>query len=458
MNITVLGLGHLGTVVAAGLAMAGHRVTGVDIDRQRIEALRYGKSPLHEPGLGAWLMGELHSGNLRFLHRDDTEGHLGDIVLIATGTPPTDGGAADLDQVWDALAWLKFFDLQDVVLVMKSTVPPGTGEAVLKDIQGTGARYVANPEFLREGQALQDWRSPERIVVGVEAGDGRSVEAIERMYSSIEAPYIVTDIASAEMIKYASNAFLATRISFINEIASVCDRVGASVDVVSAGLAMDTRTGSRMRAGIGYGGSCFPKDVRALDHLAVACGLDLKLLRAVVQINNRQRMLPLRVLRRRFGDDMAGLAVGVLGLTFKPDTDDVREAASLSLIQALVDEGASVRAFDPQANEAARRLLPPAVKFVETPSEACSGAHAVVLLTEWPEIVAADWWIIAAHMRSPKLLFDGRNALDTDAMSRLGFEYTSVGRGRSVPPHTTRDEPLGKANEQAFGRAVAELT
>ena len=429
MDITVLGLGHLGAVAAAGLAMAGHRVTGVDIDRGRVRALQAGNTPLYEPGLGAWLRCEIHSGNLKFSHRDDMTGPLGEVVLMALGTPPTDCGAADLTQVYDALHWLRTHDLEDRVLVMKSTVPPGTGRAVLKEIQGTGAHYVSNPEFLREGHALDDWRSPDRIVVGVEPGNGWALKGLERMYCGVEAPWVITDVTSAEMIKYASNAFLATRISFINEIASVCDRLGASVDAVSKGLAMDRRMGTRMQAGIGYGGSCFPKDVKALEHLALTEGVNLKLLKSVVQVNNRQRRLPLQSLVERFGEDLSSLTVGVLGLSFKPDTDDIREAASLDLIDSLVGQGAQVKAFDPRANEAAREVLSSPVTFADDPVSACHGANAVALMTEWRDIVGADWPAIAASMHQPKFLFDGRNALDAQAMAALGFHYTGIGRG-----------------------------
>ena len=430
MKITVLGVGHLGVVAAGGLAMAGHQVTGVDIDSRRIEALRAASPPIYEPGLKAWLERGLQEGNLQFLHRDELAGPLGEVVVLAAGTPPTESGAADLDQVWSALAWLKTFDLQDRVLVMKSTVPPGTGRKIVgEELMGTGASYVANPEFLREGRALEDWRSPERIVVGTEESCGRAVKAVKQMYSGIEAPYLITDISSAEMVKYASNAFLATRISFINEIASICDLVGASIDAVSAGISMDARTGSTIRAGIGYGGSCFPKDVAALDQLALAGGAELQLLKSVINVNNRQRLLPLQALRSRFGETLSGLTVGVLGLAFKPDTDDVREAASLDLIRALVHDGATVRAFDPQAAGNARALLPESVVFVETPGEACCGAQAVALLTEWTDIVNADWETISACMRSPRFLFDGRNSLEPGSMIRMGFEYTGVGRG-----------------------------
>lgn len=411
--------------------MAGHQVTGVDIDGRRIQKLRSGEAPLYEPGLETWVRSGVDQGNLRFFHLDEFAGPLGDVVLIATGTPATGDGSADLRQVRVALAWIKGLKPENLVLVMKSTVPPGTGRTVLQqELKGMDVQYVANPEFLREGRALADWKSPDRIVVGAETGAGRSVAVVKEMYSGVRAPYLVTDITSAEMIKYASNAFLATRISFINEIASLCDQVGASVDAVSSGLAMDTRTGSKIHAGVGYGGSCFPKDVRALDYLALASGVNVDLLRSVISINNRQRLLPLHTLRARFPGAVAGLHVGILGLAFKPDTSDVRDAASLDLIRALVDEGVKVRAFDPQANEPARDLLPSTVNFVDGPAEAAQGAQALVLLTEWTEIVEADWKQMAALMCPPKFLFDGRNALEPGAMAELGFEYTGVGRGQ----------------------------
>ena len=432
MKITVVGLGHLGAVAAAGLAMAGHKVIGVDIDSSRIESLRSGRAPFHEPGLETWVRTGVDKGHLRFFHRDEVAQPLGDVALIAAGTPSSANGSADLGQVQSAMAWIKSFSPQDMVVVMKSTVPPGTGRTILReDLKGTKVSYVTNPEFIREGRALADWQSPDRIVVGTEAGDGRSVEVVKEMYSGVNAPYLVTDITSAEMIKYASNGLQATRISFINEIASLCDLVGASVEAVSEGLALDARNGSQIHAGVGYGGSCLPKDIRALDHIARKNGVDAALLRAVVTVNNRQRLLPLHTLRRRFCGDLAGLDVGVLGLAFKPGTNDVRDAPSLDLIKALVYEGAKVRAFDPQANEPAHGLLPPCVDFVDHPMAAARGAQALVLLTEWADIVEADWKAIAKDMRCPKFVFDGRNALEPAVMARLGFEYTGVGRGQA---------------------------
>lgn len=431
LNITVVGLGHLGTVAAAGLAMSGHNVLGVDLDCERIGALRGGRSPVYEPGLDAWVRSGLGKGNLRFMHWDEVAEPLGDAVIIATGTPPTGSGGADLRQVWSALARVKPLINDGSTVVMKSTVPPGAGRLIIdSELKGTGAAYASNPEFLREGRALKDWTHPDRIVVGTEPDDCRAAEIVRLMYSDIDAPFMFTDVNSAEMIKYASNAFLATRISFINEMALLCDRVGASIDAVSAGLAMDSRTGDKISAGVGYGGSCLPKDVRALEYLGLTSGVDLDLLRSVTRTNNRQRLMPLRALRDRFRGSVAGLTVGVLGLAFKPDTDDVREAPCLDLIGAMVDEGATVRAFDPRANDSARMLLPEEVLFVDEPSEAAGGAQAVILLTEWPDIVETDWEAIAAHMRLPRFLYDGRNALEPDAMLKLGFDYAGVGRGQ----------------------------
>ena len=430
MRITVVGLGHLGTVAASGLAMAGHQVTGVDIDDRRIEKLREGVAPVYEPGLDEWVAAGVDRGSLCFFHLGEFAGRLGDVVLVATGTPPSANGEADLSQVRSALAWVRSRNPENLVLVMKSTVPPGSGAAFLRqDLNALDVDYVANPEFLREGRALQDWKFPDRIVLGANHERREAVGVVKKMYSGIEAPYLLTDITSAEMLKYASNAFLATRISFMNEIASFCDQVGASIDAVSKGLAMDARMGDRVRAGIGYGGSCFPKDIRALGSLASAAGIELDLLRSVSSINERQRALPLTRLRARFGGTISGLTVGVVGLAFKPGTNDVRDAASLDLVNALVGEGARVRAFDPQAMEPARELLPSSVDFVTCPEETAQGAEALLLLTEWAEIVEADWVSIAEDMRRPKFVFDGRNALDAGLMTRLGFEYAGVGRG-----------------------------
>ncbi len=429
MDITVIGLGYVGTVAAANLAAAGHQVVGVDIDPDRIALLQAGALPFYEPGLGEMVQSSIAAGCLQFEHRDAVDRLDADVALIATGTPQTEGGGADLNQVRAALAWIKSRHPRDTVVVMKSTVPPGTGQRVIEyDLEGTGVRYVSNPEFLREGQAVADWQNPDRIVIGAGHGDADAIAAVKAMHAGIEAPYVITDITSAEMIKYASNAFLATRISFINEIAALCDRVGASIDAVSHGMAMDPRTGGRIYAGVGYGGSCFPKDVRALDHLGLTSGVNVELLRSVININNRQRLLPLYALRERFDGNMAGLRVAVLGLAFKPNTDDIRDAPSLDLIKALTDDGAIVSAYDPEAMATALPHLPSTVRLTENALEAADQAQAVVLITEWDQFVKADWRDIARCMRPPRFVFDGRNALDAAAMQRLGFQYTGVGR------------------------------
>ena len=427
MEITTVGLGLVGTVAAATLAAMGHNVVGIDIDPERVAALQSGAAPFYEPGLSELIQAMTATSRLRFEHRDSFDHQVGDIALISVGTPQATDGSVDLSQVEAALSWVKSRRSQDTVVVTKSTVPPGTGQRIIdQTLAETGLAYVANPEFLRAGTAVHDWQHPTRIVAGVSADDQKAITSVTAMHQGIDAPYVITDITSAEMIKYASNAFLATRVSFINEIALLCGRVGASIHDVSAGLALDPRTGSRMHAGLGYGGSCFPKDVRALDHLGLDNGVNLELLRAVINVNHRQRLWPLRALRRQFGD-LTGVRVAVLGLSFKPGTDDVREAPAIDLINALVAHGAIVTAYDPQAADNAREELPRSVRFAATPSAAAVRARAVVLATEWEECACADWREISRRMCPPYLLFDARNALDPVHMRRLGLHYVGVG-------------------------------
>ena len=435
MKITVIGLGHLGTVAAGGLAAAGHEVTGLDVDERRIKELREGRIPFYEPGLEECVTAGVNRGDLRFLHSDDMAEELTGAALITAGTPATASGEVDMRQVSAALAWVRKRISRNLVLLMKSTVPPGSGvEFLRKDLKGLEVEYVANPEFLREGRALHDWKYPDRIVLGNGSCAGRVIDTVREVYSGIESPFLVTDITSAEMIKYASNAFLATRISFINEMASLCDATGASIDAVSEALALDGRTGAKVFAGVGYGGSCLPKDIHALKRVSKSAGLDPGLLKAVASVNNRQRRIPLEKLNARFGGQLEGLQFGVLGLAFKPGTDDVREAASLELIRELVERGAKVRAFDPKANSPACEALPSCVEFVGAAEETAEGAQALILLTEWREVVGADWESMAVQMLPPRFLFDGRNALHPRRMDRLGFEYVGIGRGDTSQP------------------------
>ena len=431
----------MGTVAAACLAAAGHDVTGVDTDLQRVEDLESGRVPFSEPGLCEIIARTTVAESLKFALSGDFSEPLGQVAMVTTGTPPGINGSADLSQVKSAMAWVNERRGGDTTVVMKSTVPPGTGRELLAgDLQGLKASYVCNPEFLREGCAVDDWRRPDRIVVGFAPGKTAPLNTMKAMYGSIQAPWMTTDIISAEMVKYASNALLATRISFMNEIAALCERIGATIDDVSEGVAMDPRTGNRIHPGVGYGGSCFPKDVRALDHLAIATGVETEILSAVIAVNSRQRMRPLHAIRKRFGADLSGVRVAVLGLAFKPGTNDVREAPALDLIRALCDDGASVVAYDPQANANARPHLPDAAGLADDSVRATDGVQVVVLMTEWHDIVQADWKGIALKMRPPRLLFDGRNALDPAAMRRLGFQYCGVGRPvRDWDPHTVAD-------------------
>lgn len=456
MKITVVGLGYVGTVAAAGLALAGHEVLAVDIERERIRWLQEGRVPFYEPGLTSRVATGVLAGSLRFLHCDQVVEELGQAAVICTGTPSTAGGGVDLQQVAAAVEWVKAQRHRNLVLVMKSTVPPGNGKKIReRRLNGSGIRYVANPEFLREGQAIHDWEAPDRIVVGVEVDDQESAETVKQMHEGINAPFLVTDVTSAEMIKYASNAFLATRISFINEIASLCDAVGASIDEVSQGLAQDSRTGARIHAGVGYGGSCFPKDVKALDHLALTSGANVEVLRAVINTNNRQRLLPLYSFRRRFDGGLAHRKIGVLGLAFKPGTDDLREAPALDLIRALLGDGADVMAYDPRPADTARSLLPEGVAMADSVAEAARGTQALALMTEWPEIVESNWEEVARLVAPPRILFDGRNALDPKFMDALGFDYMGVGRGVALPTSgsipATPSAPLSTISYSATG-------
>ena len=440
VKITVIGLGHVGLVAAAGLAASGHDVLAADTDRSRLDVLKSGELPFFEPGLSDWVSCGLQRGKLSYLHPSEFSRDLGEIALVAVGTPADQKYNVDLKEVWSTISWLKGVDPGDLVVVMKSTVPPGTGqEIVQRELEGSGIAYVANPEFLRQGQAVMDWQAPDRIVVGAPKGDLRSVDVVSRMYAGTQAPIMVTDVTSAEMIKYASNAFLATRISFINEIAALCDLLGASTDDVSEGLALDSRVGSRIYAGVGYGGSCLPKDTRILEALALNNGLDAGLLRAVTSTNNRQRMLPLHALRRRLGGSLARVRVGVLGLAYKPRTDDVRDAPALDLLRVLDEEGANIAAYDPEAIDSTRRELKDvSVEFATDVEEASNKAQALVLMTDWPEFTDQDWTAIARKMAPPRFIFDGRNVLDPVRMRELGFEYMGV--GRPIPGQETLND------------------
>ena len=430
MKLTVVGLGPVGTVAAVSLAVSGHDVLATDVDVVRVQCLKAGVYDGYEPGLADRLRAALASGNIRFRHCDEVDGNLSDVVLIAVGTPAGDGYAPDLSQVRAAISWVRERSSENLVVAMKSTVPPGTGHTILQnELYGAGIGYAANPEFLRAGQGLADWDCPDRIVIGTEPGDTRSLDVVRRLYGNIDTPVLATDITTAEMIKYASNAFLANRISFMNEIAAICNRVGASIDDVSEGLALDTRSGAKIFAGVGYGGPCLPKDIGALDHLARQSGAGSDLLRAVIGVNEQQWQLPLRALRDQFGGNLNGLKVAILGLAFKPGTGDLTEAPAVKLACALAAEGAQLTVYDPCVRSGKNALLPDGVRVATDVLTDTAGSQAAVVMTEWPEIAEADWAAVSRTMASPKFVFDGRNALDPMTMKTAGFEYVGVGRG-----------------------------
>ncbi len=424
MRIAVLGLGHVGSVAAACLAEAGHQVLGIDVDAGRVGSLQLGRANFFEPGLDRLLDTVLDTRALTVQALDEVAEPDAQVAVIAVGTPPLTTGGADLSYVRSTLTWLVEHFPRRPLVIMKSTLPPGTGQNLARQYR---VRYVANPEFLRQGQALQDWRRPDRIVIGGESQ--RDIELAKQLYADLEAPFVITDLSTAEMIKYASNAFLSTKLSFINEIANLCDHVEADIDGVVAGLGSDARIGpSFLRAGIGYGGSCFPKDVRALEHASTTNGYSCELLRAVISVNKRQRMLPVHILRRELGS-LAGRTVAILGLAFKPGTDDLREAPALDILPALLGAGADVRAYDPLVKQG-NSELPPDATIIETAEEAMAGAEAVVLCTEWEEFSRLAWRAVRDTMRPPYLVIDGRNALSADTLGGLGFTYVGVGRGR----------------------------
>ena len=418
--IGVIGAGWVGLVTAACFAELGHRVIAVDIDAAKVDALSRGEVPIHEPGIEELL--ERNRERLRFTTEMGEVLEGARLLFCCVDTPPTYSGDADLSRVQAVLSQLR--GEGDHALVMKSTVPAGTGRAIRRDAPGLA--YVSCPEFLKEGSAVDDFLHPDRVVIGADGGDGWAADGVEEIYRPLEGELVRTDVASAEMIKLASNAFLATKISFVNEIANVCEEVGADVSEVARGMGLDQRIGpSFLRAGIGYGGSCFPKDVSALKQLAGNTGYHFQLLNAVIEVNELQKRRVIGKLEKHLGS-LAGKNIALLGLAFKPDTDDMREASSLVLAARLQGEGAEVRAYDPVAEGAAKELLPN-VELAESPDQALDGADAAVLVTEWPEFAELDWAALRGRMSNP-LIVDGRNFLDAAALRAAGYTYEGIGR------------------------------
>jgi UDPglucose 6-dehydrogenase len=418
--IGVVGAGWVGLVTAACFAELGHPVVVREILAERVDSLNRGEVPIHEPGLPELI--SKNSERLIFTTEMSELLEAARLVFVCVQTPPTYSGDADLSAVMTAAE--EIGEGEGRALVMKSTVPVGTARTIRR--QAPGIAYVSCPEFLREGTAVADFMKPDRVVIGAEPEDAWAADAVTALYEPLGAPVVRTDVSSAEMIKLASNAFLATKISFINEIANVSEEVGADVTEVARGMGMDPRIGDRfLQAGIGFGGSCFPKDVSALKLLAGNSGYHFQLLNSVIEVNELQKRRVMAKLTRHLGE-LSGKRVALLGLAFKPDTDDMRDASSLVLAARLEGEGAAVSGYDPVAARAAGEVLPN-VEMSPSALEALDGADAAVLVTEWPEFAEIDWADAAKRMQTP-LIIDGRNFLDPAALEAAGFTYEGIGR------------------------------
>src|SRR5687767_1889985 len=435
MNICVVGTGYVGLVTGAVFADLGNEVICVDNQASKIKDLEAGKMPIYEPGLEEMVARNVADGRLSFSTDLPAAVRRSVIVFITVGTPPKDDGQTDLAAVGDVARVIGQSMERYTVVVNKSTVPVGTGDFVREVIEGAQPRpvpfdVVSNPEFLREGSAIEDTLRPDRIVIG--APTQQVAMSLLELYAPLERPMIITDVPSAEMIKYASNAFLSTKISFANAIANICELAGADVTQVMKGMGLDARIGSAfLSAGLGYGGSCFPKDTDSLVHTAASLGYDFGLLRAVVDIN-RERAAHFVAMMHKPLNPIDGRVIAVLGLAFKPNTDDMREAKSIEVVGALLQRGAIVRAYDPVATANARNVLPPRVVYCDSPYAAADGADAVALVTEWNEFKFLNLERLRSVMRRP-LIFDGRNLWEPERMRRLGFEYHSIGRKSVLP-------------------------
>jgi UDPglucose 6-dehydrogenase len=433
-NIAVIGTGYVGLVTGTCFADLGNRVICIDIDERKIQMLLDGEVPIYEPGLEEVIRRNVAAGRLSFATSYADGLRNAEFVFIAVGTPSGVDGEADLQYVRMAAATIAEIMDHPLIIINKSTVPVGTGDWVSDIIrkhqpQPIDFAVVSCPEFLREGSALADFTAPDRVVLG--SLDKEAAEKVAQLHLPLRAPIVVTDLRTAEMIKYASNAFLATRISFINEIAAICEKVGADVKEVAAGMGYDKRIGRAfLDAGIGYGGSCFPKDVKALEYMALLHGAHPALLRAVMEINRDQRRHVVHELRDILGT-LRERKIGLLGLAFKPNTDDMREAPSVDIAHMLLREGAEVRGYDPVAHGVAQRMMPD-VALAESPYQMAEGCDALILVTEWNEFKHLDLARLRSVMRTP-VIIDGRNIYDPTVITDAGFEYRGIGRGCPAP-------------------------
>jgi UDPglucose 6-dehydrogenase len=435
MRVTVIGSGYVGLVVGACLAETGNRVVCADIDQAKIDLLSRGGVPIYEPGLDRLIQRNLEEGRIRFTADVADAARSGLVILIAVGTPPGEDGSADLQHVLEVAGVIGRNLNEEKVIITKSTVPVGTAAKVRAEIEKHTSdtfHVCSNPEFLKEGAAIEDFMRPDRVICGIESDGVRPI--LEELYEPFVRsgnPLILMDIPSAELTKYAANAMLATRISFMNQIAGLCEATGADVTHVRRGIGSDPRIGpSFLYAGAGYGGSCFPKDVLALLRTGEEMNVDLSILGEVHRSNERQKRILGTKVKSRFGEDLSGLRFAVWGLAFKAETDDMREAASVTLIEELLDAGASVVAHDPVAGEVARQhYLGDRVEYAPDEYAACEGADGLIVVTEWLQYRRPDWQRVGSSL-GRKIVFDGRNLFDPDRMRRHGFEYYPIGRQR----------------------------
>jgi UDPglucose 6-dehydrogenase len=440
MHICVVGTGYVGLVTGACLADFGINVTCVDNDESKIAKLLAGEIPIYEPGLDTLVEKNSKAGRLHFSTELAPAIQHALAIFIAVGTPPNEDGSADLSyvvQVAEAIA----DNLNGYkVVVTKSTVPIGTGQLIEKIIteRGNGNHpfsVVSNPEFLREGSAIADFMRPDRVVIG--ARDAQAVAIMKDIYSPlylIETPFVITNVESSELIKYASNAFLATKITFINEVAELCDRLGADVHHVAKGMGLDKRIGPKfLHPGPGYGGSCFPKDTQAMSEIARGAGRPFEIVETVIAVNNRIKERAIERVHEAIGNDLGGKVVAVLGLSFKPETDDMRDSSSIPLVMALVEGGAKVKAFDPVAMNNARAMLPAEVEYCDDSYDAAEGADAMIIVTEWNQFRSLDMERVRSSLKQP-VVVDLRNLYDPRRMQEQGFQYTSVGRAAKDLP------------------------
>ena len=440
MKITVVGTGYVGLVGAACLAEVGNHVLGLDVNPEKIRILKEGGIPIHEPGLLEIVRRNVENGRLSFTTNIEEAVHFGEVQFIAVGTPPDEDGSADLQYVTEAARNIGRFMTSEKVIVDKSTVPIGTGDKVKAAIaeelkkRNVDIHYsvVSNPEFLKEGAAVEDFMRPDRIVIGTE--DPEAIEVMKQVYAPFQRNHerlVVTNLRSAELIKYAANAMLATRISFMNELANLAEIVGADIEMVRQGIGSDPRIGYHfLYPGCGYGGSCFPKDVKALIKTAKdVAGFDLKLLKAVEEVNDLQKYVLPKKIKKQFGDNLKGKHFALWGLAFKPNTDDMREASSRVLINELIKAGASITAYDPVAMDEAKRIFKDekSLSFVDTQEEALKNADALIIVTEWTEFRSPDFTLIKSSLKTP-MIFDGRNLYDPKVIRALGFNYYPIGR------------------------------